>query len=76
MNAIRSFYDTFRVFPYMMTIEILSDRRQTAATALFCATCGSALYAATDSPVISVFVVLFLPEFLFRVALVLMTLPH
>ena len=76
MNAIRSFYDTFRVFPYMMTIEILSDRRQTAAAALFCATCGSALYAATDSPVLSVFVVLFLPEFLFRVALVLMTLPH
>jgi len=75
MNAIRSFYDTFRIFPFMMTTELFSNRRQATVAALFCATCGSALYAVTDSPVISVFVVLFLPEFLLRALLVWMTRP-
>jgi hypothetical protein len=74
MNAVRSFYNTIRVFPYLLTSHVLSDRRQTVAAVVFCAACSSALYSVTGSPVNSVFAALFLPEFLFRAALVLMTL--
>lgn len=79
MNVVRSFYDTFRVFPSVMVMDMyVSPATTPKVRAFMTATCVAVcatVYYTTDNPLLAMMLAFLLPEFLIRLLLAL-AVPH
>ncbi len=70
MNVVRSFYDTFRVFPSVMVIDMYVSPATTPKVRAFmtaaCVTVCAGIYYTTDNPLLAMMLAFLLPEFLLR----------
>lgn len=75
MNVVRSFYQTFRVFPSYMMIDMYvspaTTRKVRLAMTLGSVALCSILYYTTDNPLLAMILTFLLPEFFLRLGLAL-----
>jgi len=78
MNVVRSFCDTFRVFPAAMTMEmfmspVTTPKVRTVMTVGLFTVC-SVVYYTTDNPLLAMALAFLLPELLLRLVVALCVL--
>jgi len=75
MNVVRSFYQTFHVFPFYMTIDMyvnpVTTRKVRAVMTLGSVALCSLIYYSTDNPLLAMILTFLLPEFFLRLVLAL-----
>jgi hypothetical protein len=75
MNVVRSFYQTFSVFPYYMWMDMyvspVTTRKVRLAMTLGSVALCSLIYYSTDNPLLAMSLTFLFPEFLLRLILAL-----
>jgi len=75
MNVVRSFYQTFTVFPYYMWMDMyvhpVTTRKVRLAMTLGSVALCSLIYYSTDNPLLAMSLTFLFPEFLLRLILAL-----
>jgi hypothetical protein len=79
MNVVRSFCDTFRVFPSVMVMDMFVSTATTPKVRVFmtatCVTICACIYYTSNNPLLAMLLAFLLPEFLIRFLLAL-AVPH
>jgi hypothetical protein len=70
MNVVRSFYHTFQVFPYMLTINFFLDRPNLSMAVVAYSALTLLAYSLSHSLLFALVFVLFFPELMLRLALI------